>query len=57
MRRKHPKRKEDITPLSNDDLSAPRKSIDFDVFQRTLRLLQHDTAPGLGCLRNEHLLL
>ena len=56
MKRKHPARKKPITPLTEEELQAPRKGIDRDVFRKRLSQLKHDIAPGLGCLRNEHLL-
>ena len=56
MRRKHPARKAPITPLSEDELAVPRKGIDRGVLVAKLKGLKHDVAPGLGCLRNEHLL-
>jgi hypothetical protein len=34
----------------------PRKEIDRDMFLWDIRALKADVAPGLGCLRNEHLL-
>ena len=56
MKRKHPLRKKDIAPLSEAELSMPRKGISYDVLKRKITQLKHDVAPGLGCLRNEHLL-
>ena len=56
MRRKHPARKQPVDPLSTEELQAPRKGIDRATFIRVLRQLKTDVSPGLGCLRNEHLL-
>ncbi|KAL7525155.1 hypothetical protein ACHAXR_000881, partial [Thalassiosira sp. AJA248-18] len=56
MAHKHPKQKSPIQPLSVPELAIPRKTIDRDVLADHLHLLKHDVAPGLGCLRNEHLL-
>ena len=54
--KEHPEQKRPISPLSDDEKLAPRKGIDRDVFVATLRGLKSDVAPGLGCLRNKHLL-
>jgi hypothetical protein len=56
MTRKHPACKAHITTLSNDEMQLPRKEIDRDVFLWKIRALKADVAPGLGCLRNNHLL-
>ena len=56
MKRKHPKQKLPITQLTEAELRVPRKGINSKVFRTILRQLKHDVAPGLGCLRNEHLL-
>ena len=56
MQRKHPVRKEAITELTATELGKPRKGIDREAFDLKLMKLKHDVAPGLGCLRNEHLL-
>ena len=56
MTRKHPARKKPITPLSNEDLEKPRRGISREIFAKQIAGLKHDVAPGLGCLRNEHLL-
>ena len=53
---RHPARKKPITPLSNEDLEKPRKGISRELFAKQIAGLKHDVAPGLGCLRNEHLL-
>ena len=55
MRKKHPERKEEITPLTEEELSYPRKGITQKVFEDKHLHLHHDTAPGIDCLRNEHL--
>ena len=55
MTKKHPKRKKPITPLTAAELAHSRKGTDRKVFESTLTGLTHYTAPGLGCLRNEHL--
>ena len=56
MADKHPKRKEAIAALTAAELEAPRKGLSREVFGDKLRELKHDVAPGLGCLRNEHML-
>ena len=56
IKRKHPKRKKTITPLSDDQLALQCKGVDIDVRISKLAKLKHDVAPGLGCLCNEHLL-
>ena len=56
MRRKHPACKQPIDPLSPEELQALRKGIDRATFIRLLWQLKTDVSPGLGCLRNEHLL-
>ena len=56
MKNKHPSRKTVIPPLTESELSRPRKGIDREVFRKFIRELKHDVAPGLGCLCNEHLL-
>jgi hypothetical protein len=53
---KHPVHKAPVTALSNDEMQFPRKGIDHDLFLWEIRTLKVDVAPGLGCLRNEHLL-
>jgi hypothetical protein len=42
--------------LTNKELSRPRKGIDRAVFDKELKSLKHDIAPGIGCIRNKHLL-
>jgi hypothetical protein len=42
--------------LTNKELSKPRKGIDREVFDKELKPLKHDIAPGLGCIQNKHLL-
>jgi hypothetical protein len=54
--RKHPTRKEAMTPLTEEELNVPRKGISKEVFDRELIALKHDVAPGLGCLQNEHII-
>ena len=56
MKAKHPARKRAITPLTEEELGYQRKSLDRDWFIAKLLGLKHDVAPGLGCLRNEHIL-
>ena len=48
MKRKHPTHKKEITPLTDEELSRPRKGIDKAVFKKTIQALKHDMAPGLG---------
>ena len=55
MKAKHPERKREITPLTEEELGKDRKQMSRKVFDETLRHLDHDVAPGLCCLRNEHL--
>ena len=55
MKVKHPARKEEMTPLSDGELSHDRRGIDREVFMKELGKLDHDVAEGLGGLRNEHL--
>ena len=57
MMRKHPARKEPITSLTEAELQSPRKGINSETFRKRLKGLNHDVAPGIGGLRNEHLLL
>ncbi|EJK64395.1 hypothetical protein THAOC_14871, partial [Thalassiosira oceanica] len=52
---KHPARKEELTPLSDDELSYARRGIDRENFMKELGRLDHDVGEGLGGLRNEHL--
>ena len=54
--RKHPARKEPITSLTEAELQSPRKGINSETFRKRLKGLNHDVAPGIGCLCNEHLL-
>ena len=56
MKKKHPERKKEITPLTEAEKGVRRKKISREVFDVKLKGLRHDIAPGLGCLRNEHLL-
>ena len=56
MKRKHPERKREIAPLTTEELSYSRRTLDREWFGEKLRKLKFDVAPGLGCLRNEHLL-
>ena len=53
---KHPAWKAPITTWSNNELLVSRKGIDRDIFFLESWALKADVAPGLGCLRNEHLL-
>ena len=55
--RKHPAQKKPITPLTVEELQIPCKGINSEVFRERLKHLKHDTAPGIGCIRNEHLLV
>ena len=55
MKRKHPKRKQPIAGFTAEQLEAPRNGLSREVFGVKLRGLKHDVAPGLGCLRKEHL--
>ena len=55
MRRKHPHRKKEITPATEEELSAARKGIGKKTLREVLHGLSHDTSPGLGSERNEHL--
>lgn len=57
MKRKHPERKQLISPLTEEQLARPLKSIDHDFCVFTLSQLKHDIARGLGCLRNTEQLL
>ena len=43
--------------LTNEELRAPHKGINSKTFRERLTGLKHDVAPGIGGLRNEHLLL
>ena len=45
-----------MTPLTHDELNVQRKSISKEVFRRETLALKHDSAPGCGCLKNEHLI-
>ena len=56
LHRKHPARKKAMTPLTEEELNIQRKGISKEVFDKELIALKHDVAPGLGCLRNEHLI-
>ena len=56
MKKKHPARKKPITPLTNEDLQLPRKGLSRELLAKNIAALKHGVAPGLGCLRNEHLL-
>ena len=56
MKWKHPLRKVSITPLTNDKLQAKRKGISRKDLETQLHHLKQDVSPGLGCVRNEHLL-
>ncbi len=56
LSRKHPNRKEDMTPLTQTELNVQRKGISKEVLTRETLSLKHDVAPGIGCLRNEHLI-
>ncbi|EJK46732.1 hypothetical protein THAOC_34586 [Thalassiosira oceanica] len=55
MERKHPACKQDVSPLSAEESQTPRKGIDRMSFVNALRGLKSDVAPGLTCLRNEHM--
>ena len=55
MKAKHPRRKEAATPLTAVEMEAPRKGARGEVLRTKLGQLNHDVAPGLGGLRNEHL--
>ena len=55
METKHPKRKEPIKPLTEEQLGAVRKGLDPNRFMEELGRLKYNTAPGLGGLRNEHI--
>ena len=55
MKSKHPRRKEEVTPLTAAELGVPRKGICGEVLCTKLGQLTHDAAPGLGGLWNEHL--
>ena len=52
---KYPRRKEAVTPLTAAELEALQKGICGEVLCTKLGQLNHDVAPGLGGLRNEHL--
>ena len=56
MKRKHPLRKTPITPLTEAELQAEWKGISCKDLDNCLRSLKHDVSPGLGCMRNKHLL-
>ena len=56
QKQKHLKQKLLITQLTDAELQVPQKGINSEVFRKRLRQLKHDVAPGLGCLRNEHIL-
>ena len=55
METKHPKRKEPIKPLTEEQLGAVRKGLDRKRFMEELGRLKYNTVPGLGGLRNEHI--
>ena len=55
MTRKQTKHKTPIAALTAEQLEAPRKGLNREVFGVKLRGLKHDVAPVLGCLWNEHL--
>ena len=55
METKHPKRKEPIKPLTEEQLGAVWKGLDRKRFMEELGRLKYNTAPGLGGLRNEHI--
>ena len=55
MKRKHPSRKTEIAPLTELEASTARKGINRDSLQTALLRLKHDTSPGFGGERNEHL--
>ena len=56
MKRKHPARKKEITKMTETEMGVRRKKISREMFNAKMKQLKHDVAPGLGCLRNEHLL-
>jgi hypothetical protein len=56
MKRKHLARKKGIHKLTEAELEFNRKGTNRDVFDLKYRQLKHNVAPGLGCLRNEHIL-
>ncbi len=43
-------------PIDKQELNRPRKGIDRAVFDKELKSLKHDIAPGLGCIQNEYFL-
>jgi hypothetical protein len=55
MKRKFPARKEEIAEPTEEQFSHPRAQLDADQFRMAIKQLKPKTAPGLGCLRNEHL--
>ena len=56
MKKKHPPASSVIPPLTHDQLSYGRYTIDLDEMSKVLQGLDSDTGPGIGGLRNEHLL-
>jgi hypothetical protein len=56
MRRKHPPSTSSIPPITPEQLSHGRFAIDHEEMVKTIRGLDSDTGPGIGGLRNEHLL-
>ena len=53
---KHLARKEEITLLTHAELNVQRKSLSKEVLRWEILALKHDSAPGIGCLRKEHLI-
>ena len=51
----HPSRKAELPLPTEENIQAPRATIDREVFDAALLGLQSMTAPGLGLLRNERL--
>ena len=45
-----------VPPLTQEQLSTGRFTIDLEEMTKFLRGLDSDTGPGVGGLRNEHLL-
>ena len=56
LSKKHPQRKEDIALPTDEQLQHTRAELDPKQFAKALRSLNNLIAPGLGGLRNEHLL-
>ena len=56
MMRKYPACKQPITLITEAELQSPHKGINSETFHERLKGLNHNVAPGIGGLRNKHLL-